>query len=225
MKRIGISILLLLGLSSLVQAQDTTIEFWSSLCGSKEAAREDMLSTWAQQHPEIQVEHLAICDIYENNQKVITTLAGGSPPELVSNHYYFIPQYADLGALEPLDGCLEEAGVNPSETFLPTTYELNVFDGQLYGLPLFNESRVLLYNKDLFEAAGLDPEAPPPTWEELASMAETLTQRADDGTLEVSGFLAVDETVSPDTHQEPVLPAALVGWWRDHERRQNSGGL
>ena len=198
MKRLGLSVVLLLSVLSFAQAQSTTIELWDSLCGSKEAARTDMLDTWSEQHPEIIVEQLSICDIYENNQKVITTLAGGNPPELVSNHYYFIPQYADLGALEPLNACLEEAGMNPAETFLPTTYELNVFDGQLYGLPLFNTSRVLMYNKDLFEAAGLDPEAPPTTWEELASMAETLTQRADDGTLEVSGFWARDETVSPE---------------------------
>ena len=199
MKHVALLITLTLtALLSVASAQDVTVEFWSSLCGSKEAAREDMLSTWAEQHPDITVEHLAVCDIYENNQKVITTLAGGSPPELVSNHYYFIPQYADLGALEPLDACLEEAGIDPASTFLPTTYDLNVFDGQLYGLPLFNTSRVLLYNKDLFEEAGLDPEAPPATWEELVSMAETLTKRSADGALEVSGFLAQDETVSAE---------------------------
>ena len=179
-------------------AYTSQIEMWSSLCGSKEAARLDMFERWKKAEPNIEMKHLAVCSILDQNQKVITSLATGNPPELISNHYYFLPQYAALDALTPLDECLKKTGIDPSSTFLSTTYDLNVFDGKLYGLPLFNTSRVLLYNKDLMREAGVDPNSPPRNWYELADMAKRLTKRNSDGSLNISGFWARDETVSSE---------------------------
>lgn len=48
-------------------------------------------------------------------------------------------------------------------------------DGDVYGIPLGLHIRGLVYRKDLFEQAGLDPESPPTTIEELLEYAEILT--------------------------------------------------
>ena len=48
-------------------------------------------------------------------------------------------------------------------------------DGTLYGVPMQYNLQYLYYNKDLFEEAGLDPEQPPTTMEELAEDAKKLT--------------------------------------------------
>ena len=53
-------------------------------------------------------------------------------------------------------------------------------DGDTYALPFKAEGSVLLYNKDLFREAGLDPDAPPTTWEEIYEAAEAITALGDD---------------------------------------------
>jgi multiple sugar transport system substrate-binding protein len=47
----------------------------------------------------------------------------------------------------------------------------------------------LFWNKDMFEAAGLDPERPPQTMEELVEYADKLTKVGADGTIEQIGFI------------------------------------
>lgn len=48
-------------------------------------------------------------------------------------------------------------------------------DGTQYGIPLIASTRVLFYNKDLFKEAGLDPDKPPTTWDELRTDAEKIS--------------------------------------------------
>lgn len=50
-------------------------------------------------------------------------------------------------------------------------------DGKLYWVPAATGAFGLWYNKDLFEQAGLDPNAPPQTIEEMISMAQTITEK------------------------------------------------
>lgn len=67
--------------------------------------------------------------------------------------------------------------------------EASFFDGQLYTLPTAVRSLALFYNKDLMEAAGLDPESPPTTLEELKEQAVQCTVKDGDN-FEVYGFIA-----------------------------------
>lgn len=55
-------------------------------------------------------------------------------------------------------------------------------DGVAYGPVSDASPTVLYYNKDMFREAGLDPERPPETWEELIEYADRLTVRRPDGT-------------------------------------------
>ena len=48
-------------------------------------------------------------------------------------------------------------------------------EGELYGMPFQIAQMCLFYNKDLFVAAGLDPEMPPVTWDEYLEYAEKMT--------------------------------------------------
>jgi multiple sugar transport system substrate-binding protein len=48
-------------------------------------------------------------------------------------------------------------------------------NGRIYGLPTANYSMGLLYNRDLFTKAGLDPDKPPTTWDEVRTAAQKIT--------------------------------------------------
>lgn len=48
-------------------------------------------------------------------------------------------------------------------------------DGKIYGLPVQGYTIALIYNRDLFEQAGLDPDSPPKTWDEVAAAAKAIS--------------------------------------------------
>lgn len=80
------------------------------------------------------------------------------------------------GAVQPVQEMSEMVGdpIDP-EIFLGAVggyYSDN--DGKLVSMPFNSSTPVLYYNKDAFEAAGLDPDTPPKTWEELADAAKKI---------------------------------------------------
>lgn len=105
---------------------------------------------------------------------------------------------AELAALDLLDPA------PPSIVQRTETNSLNAlvreaarFDGTQYGIVSDGVWTALYYNKDHFREAGLDPERPPETWDELIEVADRLTVRRADGTpvraglsLRKSGFKA-----------------------------------
>jgi ABC-type glycerol-3-phosphate transport system substrate-binding protein len=58
--------------------------------------------------------------------------------------------------------------------FVPAALQANSVDGRLYGVPAHSEMAFFIYNKEYFEAAGLNPDAPPKTWAELYAAAPQL---------------------------------------------------
>lgn len=65
-------------------------------------------------------------------------------------------------------------GIDTSQ-YVPATLPILSSGGGLRGLPLHSEMLVYIYNKTMFAAAGLDPEKPPATWDELYAKAGALT--------------------------------------------------
>jgi len=90
------------------------------------------------------------------------------------------------------------------EDIYPALRQYASWRGTLYSLPMEATNLALLYNKDMFRAAGLDPERPPQNWDELRDYARKLTFDKDgDGKNEQTGMFL------------PVFPAAgpLSGWY------------
>jgi multiple sugar transport system substrate-binding protein len=72
-------------------------------------------------------------------------------------------------------------GIDGSQ-FWPFTWNEAIVDGDPYGIPFETDVRVLYYNKQAFVEAGLDPEQPPKTWDDLWAYADKLDKKNDDGT-------------------------------------------
>ena len=64
-------------------------------------------------------------------------------------------------------------------------------EGRYYGIPYTVDLSGLVWNKELFREAGLDPERPPETWDELIEYAQKLTKTNDSGEVEQYGFAIV----------------------------------
>ena len=68
-------------------------------------------------------------------------------------------------------------------------WDYNSAGGQIWSMPFNNSVPMLYYNRDLFVAAGLDPDKPPTTWDEVIEYGQKLTQDTDgNGQIDQWGF-------------------------------------
>jgi len=99
-----------------------------------------------------------------------TAAAAGEAPDVqyLWNGIYHM-ESVWLGYVKPLNGLVKDDVIEASNPTL-----LSRFDGNVYRLGWYPLPMVWIYNKDLFEKAGLDPEAPPQTWDDLLAACEKL---------------------------------------------------
>ena len=126
--------------------------------------------------------------VSEMDRKLLVATAGGDPPDVAGLWSWAVVPYAQKGALTCLDKYAQRAGLS-REDFIEAYWDQCIYRGSLYALPSVPASVALHWNKDLFVEAGLDPNRPPVTLEELDEMAKRLTVRDEEGQLLRMGFL------------------------------------
>ena len=113
-------------------------------------------------------------------QNLFNALLAGTPPDIVVGENFF-QQYAELGALYPLDDVVADI----QDDLIPGTYKAAEYDGHIYGLSAFTGIFAFERNCAVIEAAGLDCDNPPQTWDDL--LAQT-TQIVDAGNGDYYGY-------------------------------------
>lgn len=182
---------LLLGALSAPARAVEEVVFWYGATFEEKRAIEEMIADFQRQHPGIRVRGM-LTPMQQIQQKLLLSVAGGVPPDVVRF-------YTDLGGelmaregLEPLDELARRDGVNLNDYF-PVSVEQNTYKGRLYGMPWVLSPKALLYNRRLFREAGLDPDRPPRTWEELREAAIRLTKKDARGNITQLGYADVNE--------------------------------
>src|SRR4030095_6025958 len=123
------------------------------------------------------------------DDKVLPALTGSEPPDiLILGGGDLVKSYAKEGLVVELSDAIKTGGIDLSDIFDAPLSQCKDGD-KILCLPWGTDIYALYWNKDLFEAAGLDPDTPPQTMEELAEFADKLTIRGADGKLEQIGFL------------------------------------
>ena len=107
--------------------------------------------------------------------KLTVSWRAGNTPDVARTAIQWSPQFVNNGQCAEIDE--KELGI-PFSEFLPgalvSVRKNGAGEGPLYGIPTNNEVMFLLYNKALFSKAGLDPNKPPATWDELATFSKTI---------------------------------------------------
>lgn len=177
-------------------AGGTTVLLWSSLMGSKEAGRTAIIKDFEDANAPLKITHEGFFDIMQLNTKLLTAMVAGNPPDVISNHYYFVANYANANALEPLEPMMSQSKMDKS-LFVPSIYALGQWQGKTYGLPIYADTMGYFYNTDLYKKADLDPQKPPATWQEMIDDAKKLTIRQ--GGKLVQEGMSVPQTAAEDT--------------------------
>ncbi|SDQ17240.1 multiple sugar transport system substrate-binding protein [Virgibacillus subterraneus] len=164
---------------------DITLEYWQYAFDSKVNLMNELIKEFEEENPGITIEQTTFpYDQY--NEQVAAQVPAGNGPDVINLFYGWVPSYVDSGYLQPL----------PQDTFSHEEIENEFFplveatklDGEYWTIPTAVRTLALFYNKDLFEEAGLDPNAPPETWDELQDYAVKLTKAEDNGRIEQSGL-------------------------------------
>lgn len=176
--------------SSGASDEKVTLQIWHHWSTSRHPLLQARVQAFMDANPNIEViETLQPQDgIVE---KLLTSIAGGSAPDVAMLHRRNLQAFAAEGALVPLDGYISAAGIEEGYWY-PGEYASNIYDGQVYGLPITEGITFLNYNTTLWEEAGLDPANFPTTWDEFVAIAEQLTQYADNGQVDIAGYVVGD---------------------------------
>lgn len=125
--------------------------------------------------------------------KLNAAFAAGTAPDVFGHGPAAIADFVVNDRLESLDDYLadlDSADRDDMAAALPG----GQVDGVQYLMPLSMQGSLIVYDAADFTAAGLDPDAPPTTWEEVREAAEKLTTR-DGGAISRSGLLVPSQAI------------------------------
>ncbi|MGF1475973.1 MAG: ABC transporter substrate-binding protein [Geminicoccaceae bacterium] len=158
----------------------TEITFWHSGSGPHEEAINALIDRFNGSQNQITVSGEYVGDYDEMMTKLQAAIPAGNQPDVVQLEATRFGLFAARDQLQPLEPYFEQAGPEFTDQIRPFAREAALYQGQSYVIPFNVSTPVMYYNKDHFEAAGLDPEAPPATWDELLEAAKALTVRQGD---------------------------------------------
>lgn len=192
------------------------IHYWEKWTGFEGDAMEAVVDDFNHSQNRIFVEKLTVSSI---DRKLMLAAAGGNPPDVAGLWSHTVPDFSEKGALTPLDNLVEQAGVK-REDYIPVLWELCRHRGFMWALPTTPASVALHWNKKLFREAGLDPDRPPRSLDELDSMNDRLTivelQRA--GKTERVRFNELTDAEQRAKNFKLIQVGHLPqepGWWRE----------
>ncbi len=143
--------------------------------GLPDEVAKSRIDAFRQQFPQVQ---LKVNEGAFDEQQFLSAVAGGNPPNLVYLDREKVGTYAARGALQPLDGCLRQVGLDMGQFRRPAV-EQSTYQGAVYAVPEFTSVRLLLVNAAAASEAGLSPTAVSTAdWERLAAQAQQLTKRS-----------------------------------------------
>ncbi|MEU6817577.1 extracellular solute-binding protein [Streptomyces sp. NPDC046860] len=135
-------------------AANSSKKYWAALVDAYEA-----------KHPDVKVQ-VSVYSWNDVDAKVKEMVDGGNAPDMAQIGAY--ADYAASGKLYPMSDTLS---IGTQADFVPQLAEAGDWDHTPYAMPFAASTRVLFYNKSLFQQAGITP---PTTWDELAADAEAL---------------------------------------------------
>jgi multiple sugar transport system substrate-binding protein len=162
----------------------THITIWNFYAGVQAPSFKLVCDEFMRQNPDIVVESLTMGQ-NDIHTKISMAITGNQAPDLFVRKG--LPEYASQGLLLSLDSYFAQAGIS-KETFQPGFWDIITWKGVPYGMPTQASVPLLYYNKNMFKEAGLDPNRPPRTWDEIFEYNRKLTKYDDQGNIVQAGI-------------------------------------
>ena len=147
---------------------------------------EDAIASFEAENPNIKIVETRT-NWTDAPSQLMASIMGGASPDIIMANPSILAQFRGIGAFADLTDKISPEFI---DTLLPSAVQvMTAPDGSYDGMPQEGCNWALFYRKDLFEEAGLDPDNPPTTWEELLEYGKALTKDTDgDGIIDQYGF-------------------------------------
>lgn len=169
---------------------ELTMYYPISVGGPLTEVVDGMISEFEGQNPDIKVNAIYAGNYNDTRVKALAALNSGQPAQLSVLFSIDVHELMGIDAIVPFDEVVEtdeeRAWLN---SFYPALMENGIVDNQTWGVPFQRSTIVMYYNKDAFRAAGLDPEQPPKTWDEMVEMGQQLTVRSSNNEVDQWGLM------------------------------------
>lgn len=167
---VAIALVVVFSISGLTTAQEepVQIDFWHAMSGGNGEAVTALVADFNASQSGIVVTEQNKGNYDETLNAVIQASGQGEGPNMAQIFDLGTPLAIDSGFFVPVETILAEDQLEALKAdIMPPLINYFTINDTLWSLPWNNSTPILYYNKDMYEAAGLDPEAPPATWQEL----------------------------------------------------------
>lgn len=159
------------------------ITVWQPFDASLQPALDKLVSAFERSHAGIHVHMSFASNDLTSSQKLYLAIAAGVAPDVTFVDGQQLSEWAARGALADLTESFSKSGLS-SEDFWTPRWRESTFRNRVYAIPWGADPNfALVWNKDLFRKAGLDPEGPPRTIDDLDRMIARLTIHDRNGTI------------------------------------------
>jgi multiple sugar transport system substrate-binding protein len=153
-------------------AQDVTLDLWTiDEPGEYHYVLADEYMA-ANPNVKINVRTVQFRDMVNDLARGIAT---GNAPDITYIDNPEVALFASRGLLLDMTPLIEQSEIIKTDDIFPGPLSSVTYEDGIYGIPRGANTIALYYNADMYEAAGLDPDNPPKTWDELYEAAKALT--------------------------------------------------
>lgn len=187
------------------ESEEITITYWQYTFPSKVTEIDSLIEKFEAENENIKV--VAQDFPYDQyNDKITAAMHADKAPDILNIYYGWIPNFAKLNYIQPIPEDFMSA--KEIEDYYVPMIQSSKLDDKYYTLPIAVRSLALFWNKELFKEAGLDPEQPPQTWDELVDYGLKTTKRDSDDRYEQAGF-----AWNISAQGQHVIPQVLLRQW------------
>lgn len=176
------ALLVAFGYTANAQDQPVELQFFYPVhvAGPLATAIESYVAEFNESHDDIEVEAVFTGNYFENMARAQAAIQAGQPPDvaiLLSTDLYTL---LGIDGIIPLDDYIASEEGLDIDDFFDAFMSNSMSDGKIWGIPWQRSTPILYYNKDAFAEAGLAPDRPPATWDELVDYGKKLMVRDGD---------------------------------------------
>ena len=147
---------------------------------------QELVDRFNREHPDIQVRSLYVGQEDQQTPKILASVVGNVPPDLLWFNPTITGELVELNAIRPLEDWLAASSLK--DEIDPALFESMQFQGHVWSVPFGTNNAGIFYRPSLFEAAGITQL--PRTWTALREAARTVTRDVDgDGRVDRHGIL------------------------------------
>lgn len=168
--------------------QKVHLDFWT-FWGSetRRPIIEKIISDFNNSQDKIEVKHtyLPWGDIWTKN---LASIAAGNPANVVVDDINSVGLRAQKNQITDITQYVNADKDNVKSWFFPALWNTVLYKDHVWAIPFTTDTRFMFYNKDQFKAAGLDPDNPPSTWQQLWDDAIKLDKKNSSGGYDRIGY-------------------------------------